>query len=110
MDEIKMFTALRPAAPDDADEIRVRARARLEAAITAVPARSPARAIATRKNRRPIVLTGAAVVVAAGAAIVVPAVLPAGHSGSYVTAAWALQPSADGTITVTINRALTHQA
>jgi hypothetical protein len=109
MDEIKMFTALRPAAPGDAEEIRQRARARLEAALTAMPPGSPGQAIAARKSRRPLVLAGA-VAVAAGAAVVGPAVLPASNSGSFITAAWAVQQNSDGTIKVTINRILTHQA
>jgi hypothetical protein len=33
---------------------------------------------------------------------VVPAVLPAGGAGSLVTAAWAVQRNADGTVTVTV--------
>ncbi len=110
MDEIKMITALRPTAPGDAGQACERVRGRLETAIAAAPARSPVRATSARRSRRPVVLAGIAAAVAAAAAVVVPAVLPAGNSGSFITPAWAIQRSADGTITVTINRALTHQA
>jgi hypothetical protein len=110
MDEIKMITALRPATPGDARQACERVRGRLEAAIAAAPARSPGRAISAHRSRRPVVLAGVAAAVAMGAAVVVPAVLPASRSGSFITPAWAIQRSADGTITVTINRALTHQA
>jgi hypothetical protein len=105
MDEIKLVSALRPADPADADERRQRARTRVVAAFSATTSERPA-----RKSRRPLVLTTAAVAVAASAAIVAPAVLPQGSTGSFVTAAWAVQRSSDGTITITINRTLSHQA
>jgi hypothetical protein len=107
MDEVSIFTALRPAPPADAEKTRQRARLRLDAAITA--AGSPGSARALRKRRRPVVLSAAAVAAAACAAIVVPAVLP-GSTGSFATPAWAVQRSSDGTITITIRKTLSDQA
>ena len=95
MDEITMFAEIRPAPPEEAEPIRRRARARLEEALSGRMRRS-------RSYRRPVLLAGAAAAVAIGAAIVVPAVLPAGGGGSVVTAAWAVERNADGTVTVTL--------
>jgi len=47
---------------------------------------------------------------AAGAAIAVPAVLPAGPQGSFVTSAWAVERNAHGTVTVTITKIFHDQA
>ena len=44
----------------------------------------------------------AAAAAAACAAIVAPALVPAGSPGAFVTAAWAVQPNPDGTVTVSI--------
>ena len=107
MDEITMFTAIRPAPPADAGPGAARARIRLEEAFGAAGGRrrgsgrmpaGPGRF----RFRRPALLAGAAAAAAACAAIVVPAVLPAGGAGSLVTAAWAVQRTADGTVTVTV--------
>jgi hypothetical protein len=95
MDEITMFTEIRPAPPEETEAVRGRARARLEGAL-----RGPVQP--GRRWRRPVLLAGAAAAAAACAAIVVPAILPAGSSGSVVTAAWAVQRDSDGTVTVTL--------
>jgi hypothetical protein len=120
MDEITMFAAIKPAPPAETGPVRQQARARLDAALQGPP-RAGRRHGASRRPgelrrlgsgrrpggldrfrfRRPVLLAGAAAV-AACAAIVVPAVLPAGGGGSLVTAAWAVQRNADGTITVTL--------
>lgn len=107
MDEISMFTALRPTPPDDLEQIRQRARRQLNEALTASASPSPARA--SWRNRRTGLLAGAAVAAVACASIAVPAMLP-GSAGSFVTSAWAVRRSADGTITVTIRKALRDQA
>lgn len=108
MDEITMFTAIRPAPPAEAEPTRQRARIRLEGALGATGGRrrgSDRRraGLGRFRFRRPVLLAGAAAAaVAACAAIVVPAVLPSGGAGSLVTAAWAVQRNADGTVTVTL--------
>ena len=107
MDEITMFTAIRPAPPAEAEPTCQRARIRLEGALGATGGRrrgSDRRraGLGRFRFRRPVLLAGAAAAVAACAAIVLPAVLPAGGAGSLVTAAWAVQRNADGTVTVTL--------
>ena len=107
MDEITMFTAIRPAPPAEAEPTRQRARIRLEGALGATGGRrrgSDRRraGLGRFRFRRPVLLAGAAAAVAACAAIVVPAVLPSGGARSLVTAAWAVQRNADGTVTVTL--------
>jgi len=106
MDEITMFAAIKPAPPaGEAGPIRQRVRARLEGALDAPdrrPRRPGRRAAGPGRFRRPALLAGAAAGLAVCAAIVVPAVLPAGGTGSVVTAAWAVQRHADGTVTVTL--------
>lgn len=108
MDEVSMFTALRPAPLDDASQIRERARARLDAELTAG---APAPVRAHRRRRRPLVLaaTAAAVAAAAAAAIAVPTLLPGGPR-PFITSAWAVQPGQGGAIIVTINKTLRDQA
>jgi hypothetical protein len=115
MDEITMFTTIRPAPLAEAEPIRERARARLDAALQGPP-RRPGRRYGRRygssprlrerrrlgRYRRPALLGAAAAAVAVCAAILVPAVLPAGGSGSVVTAAWAVQREPDGAVTVTL--------
>jgi hypothetical protein len=97
MDEITMFAAIKPAPPQESGPVRQRARARLEGALGAPGGRRRGR------FRKPVLLAGAAAAIAAGAAIVAPAVLPAGSSGSVVTAAWAVQRDSDGSVTVTVS-------
>lgn len=109
MDEIAMFTTIRPAPPAEAGQIRERARARLDSALGEPGGRGGRRrgsgqvAARLRSYRRPVLLACAAAGIAACAAIVVPAVLPAGGTGSVVTAAWAVQRNPDGTVTVTVS-------
>jgi hypothetical protein len=95
MDEITMFAAIKPAPPQETGLIRQRARARLEDRLRGTGFRG-------RRWRRPVLLAGAAAAIAAGAAIAVPAILPAGSHGSFVTAAWAVQRGSDGTVSVTL--------
>jgi hypothetical protein len=107
MDEITMFTALRPAPPEEVEPTRQRARIRLEGALGAPAGKrrgSGRRDAGLGRFRfpRPVLLAGAVAAAAACAAIVVPAVLPAGGAGSLVTAAWAVQRNTDGTVTVTL--------
>lgn len=99
MDEISMFTALRPSPPTDPGQIRRATRDRLDKALA--ESHRPSR---MRGRRRSIVLA-VGVAVAAGAAIVVPAVLPGGASRSFVTSAWAIQRNPNGTIKVTFDDA-----
>lgn len=106
-DEITMVTALRPDPPADAEQIRQRAGRRLEVALTAAPPCHAARPSRSRK----VIFGAAAVATAAGAAIVVPAVLP-GSAGPLVTSAWAVTRGPGGAVTVTFpfRRALRDQA
>jgi hypothetical protein len=113
MDEISMFTALRPPEPENADELARRAGARLQPVLSAPGGTSPGAAGPARRflaRRRPAVLAAGVLAAATGAAIVVPAVLPGGASGSFVTPAWAVHRKPDGTVTVTINKTLRDQA
>lgn len=98
MDEISMFATLKPSAADTS-EVRQAARTRLDKEFEA-----PHRTGRTRRHRRALMLA-AATATAAVAAIAVFGVLPGGGSGPFVTAAWAVQRNADGTITVTFKDA-----
>jgi hypothetical protein len=101
MDEITMFAELRPDRPAEAEAgtMQAAARSRLTGAIRA--AQAPLRR--TRPSR-PVLLACGAIAAAAAAAIVVPATLPAGTGGSFVTKAWAVQREPDGTIKITIEQ------
>lgn len=107
MDEITLFTALRPAQPEDAGELLEAARGRLTCAPGGPAGQSvpPGRRRRARPPRRTVLLAACATVVAACAAIVVPAVLPGRDAGSLVTAAWAVQHNPDGTLKVTFRQA-----
>jgi len=96
-DEITLVTALRPEPPADAEQIRQRAGRRLEVGLRAAPPYREARP----SRSRTLIFGAAAVATAAGAAIVVPAVLP-GSAGPLVTSAWAVTRGPDGAVTVTI--------
>jgi hypothetical protein len=108
MDEITMFAEIKPAPPEEdggSGPIRLRARARLEEALGAPGGGRrdfSRRAAGLGRFRGPVLLAGAAAAVATCAAIVVPAVLPAGSAGPLVTAAWAVQRNTNGTVTVTL--------
>jgi hypothetical protein len=106
MDVISTLTAARPAPPADAEQIRQRARGRLEATLLAA---EPHRPVRSSRSRRWMVLGAAGLTAAAGAAIAVPAVLPSG-AGPFVTKAWAVTRGPGGTVTITINQALGDQA
>lgn len=108
MDEISLFAALRPAPPADAQAIRERVRAKVATAMATSPARPSGRGLAWR-GYRSVAALGAAATVVAGAAVVVPSMLPTGNSGSFVTAAWAVERGSDGAITVSLSRTFTHQ-
>jgi len=97
MDEIAMYTALRPPAPGNAGELTGAVRRRLAGEFS-----TPRRA---RPGRRRLLLAAGAIATAAAAAIVVPAVMPGQGAGSLVTAAWAVQRNPDGTIEVTFKQA-----
>ena len=106
MDEITMYTALRPQAPGNAGELTGAARQRL-ADEFGKPHR-PGRRVLGRPvpgRRRLLLLAAGAIAVATAATIVVPAVLPGRDAGSLVTAAWAVQHNQDGTVTVTFKQA-----
>jgi hypothetical protein len=102
MDEISMFTALRPSPPADAHALRAAVRERVEGVLRgpdAVTARTPARA-----PRRRLLLAGGVITAAAAAAIVVPALLPGGANGTFVTKAWAVERNADGSVTFSVSQ------
>jgi hypothetical protein len=105
MDEITMFTEIRPAPPEETEAVRERARARLERVLGAPDGKRRGfgrQGAGTGRFRRPVLLAGVAAAAAVCAAIVVPAVLPTGSGGSVVTAAWAVQRNSDGTVAVTL--------
>lgn len=95
MDELSMFTTLRP--PQDPVDV-TGARTRLTAAIAGPPGR-PA-----HRGRR-LMMAGGLAAVAAAAAIVVPTVLPRGGGSDITNAAWAVDLTRDGTVTLTVQQA-----
>jgi hypothetical protein len=121
MDEITLFTAIQPPPPDDSEAVLDGARARLAVTVARTkraprrryPPRLPAATRprrSSRFHRRSLMLAGCAVA-AACAAIILPAVLPAGHSSPFVPSAWAVQPNPDGTVSVFISeRTVSHPA
>jgi hypothetical protein len=105
MDEITMYTALRPQAPGNAGELTEAVRQRLDREFGTPLGRDRRVPGRGRPGRRRVLLAAGAIAAAAAAAIVVPAVLPGQGAGSLVTAAWAVQHSQDGTIEVTFKQA-----
>ena len=126
MDELTLFTELKPPPPDDLAGLVARARTQLDP-VLGTPAgptvtgseppagagpdsgrairRSVARSWATlgpRHRRRRLALGLAAVAVVACAATVVPSVLLGGHSTTLTTSAYAITRGTDGTVTVSI--------
>jgi hypothetical protein len=100
MDEISMFTALRPAAPADAPAMRAAVLERVEGVLRGA---DTARARVPRRRRR--LLTAAGIVTAAAAAaIAVPAALPGGTNGTFITKAWAVERNADGSVTFSTSK------
>jgi hypothetical protein len=101
VDEIELFAELAPPPPAGAQEMQSRARARLAAVL--IRAGAPTGAVAAgRKPRRRWRRMALGIAAVACAAIVVPAVLPGSPPTSFVTKAWAVQRSADGTVTLRV--------
>ncbi|HEY3902751.1 MAG TPA: hypothetical protein VGM14_02430 [Streptosporangiaceae bacterium] len=113
MDEIELFTALRPTPDYELSGQRERARARLAGAMSESGARASARHPGRRlgglnsPTRTAFTVGGAALAVGGATvlAAVLPTVLSSGQSGSLITSAWAVQPRNDGTVKVTIKDA-----
>lgn len=105
MDEITMYTALRPQAPGNAGELTGAVRQRVAGEFGTPPRLDRLVPGRGRPGRRRVLLTAGAIAAAAAAAIVVPAVLPGRDAGSLVTAAWAVQHDKNGTIEVTFKQA-----
>jgi hypothetical protein len=107
MDEIDMFTTLRPSPPADAQAMRAAVLERVEGVLRAdgpaarLPARRPAR---MPRRRRRLLMAGGIVTAAAAAAIVVPAVFPGGTSGTFIAKAWAVERNGDGSVTFSISK------
>jgi hypothetical protein len=93
MDELSMFTDLRP--PHDPVDV-TGARTRLTAAIAGKPGRP------THRTRW--LVTAAVATSAAAAAIVVPTVLPRSGGSEVTHAAWTVDLKSDGTVTLTIQQ------
>ena len=108
MDEITLFTELKPSPPAGAEAARLRDRARARLTGTLDPSGAPAGAGPGTGRRYPrrrrIVLGAVAVATAAAAAVVVPTVLPGGGTPALTTRAWAVEPGGDGTVRVTIRQ------
>lgn len=112
MDEIELFTALRPTPATELSGQRERARARLASAMSGsgarVSARHPGRRLGGLNPPARTAFTIGGAALAVGSATVLAAVLPgllsSGPSG-LITSAWAVQPRKDGTVKVTIKDA-----
>jgi hypothetical protein len=103
MDQVALFSDVRPAPPADDDVAMVcdRTRDRVAAAFQDPPRR--------RRRRLAFALTGGGVLAAGAAATAVTlltgnAAPPASSLRSFVTAAYTVRPHQDGTITVTIKQ------
>ena len=101
MDEISMFTMLRPSAPADPLAAREATRQQLDDVFRAPAETAAVRPQARRRHR--MLAAGGVIMAAAAAAIVVPAVLPSSATGTFVTKAWAVERQQDGTVTVSYN-------
>jgi hypothetical protein len=108
MDEISMFTTLRPGAPADAVAAREAARKQLADVLSAPDATAAVRLRARRRHR--MLAVSGMITAAAAAAIVVPAVLPGSATGTFVAKAWAVERNQDGTVTVSFNEVATDSA
>jgi hypothetical protein len=95
MDEIGLFTALRPDPPADGGVAVAAARNRIVAAFG-----EPSGPARNRSRRKKLALAGGLVTGAAAAAIVVPVMLSPGDGGILGTNAWAVDRNPDGTVTV----------
>jgi hypothetical protein len=104
MDEIKLFTSLKPDVPGDMEFSQMGAGARRQV-VAAIRRRG-------RKWQMPMLAGGLTALVAGAAAAVVvltsggtPAPAPARqHYGTVVTAAWTVKENTDGTVTVEIRQ------
>lgn len=114
MDEISMFTELRPAPPSDADADAIRAvvRERLTSVLSEADPAAHARRPQGRRSsagprrspvRRRVLIGGGLVAAATAAAIVVPALLP-GAGNTVMAKAWAVERNSDGTVTVAVSQ------
>lgn len=101
MDEISMFTALRPGVPADIARAREAARKQL---VDVLGAPAVATTVAPQPARRHRMLAvGGVITAAAAAALVVPAMLPGSATGTFITKAWAVERRPDGTVTVSFH-------
>jgi len=105
MNEISMFTSLRPGAPADALAMREAARERLAGVLSAPDATAAVRPRARRRHR--MLAAGGMITAAAAAAIVVPAVVPGSATGTFVTKAWSVERNQDGTVTASFHEVVT---
>jgi hypothetical protein len=105
VDEITMFTALRPSPPAGVNAMRAAVLERVEDVVRAAGPAAPARPRRTRvPRRRHCLLAAGGIVTAAAAAIVVPAVLPGGSNSAIVTRAWAVERNTDGSVTFSVSK------
>jgi hypothetical protein len=95
MDEIGMFTALRPQ-PGPLDISR--ARDRVAATITGAPDRRRV------SHTRRFAIAGGLAAAGAAAAIMVPAALPNGDGGAFTGTAWAVDNQPNGTVTISLKQ------
>jgi hypothetical protein len=100
MDEITLYTALRPQAPDNAGELTGAVRQRLAGEFG--PAERRAR---HRPGRRRLLVAAGAIAAAAAAAIAIVQAGPGRDTGQVVTAAWVVKHNANGTVKITLKQA-----
>ncbi len=106
MDEITMYTALRPQAPGNAGELTGAVRQRVAGEFGPPPRRGRRVPGRGRPGRRRLLLAAGAVAAAAAAAIaIVQAAGPERGTGQFVTAAWVVRHNANGTVKVTLKQA-----
>lgn len=105
MDEISMFTTLRPGELADAVAMREAARKQFAGVLSAPDAIAAVRPRARRRHR--MLAVGGMITAAAATAIVVPAVLPGTATGTFITKAWAVERHQDGTLTVSFDEVAT---
>jgi hypothetical protein len=100
MDEITMYTALRPQAPGNAGELTGAVRRRLAGEFG-----TPPRRIRRLPGRPRLLLAAGAITAAAAAAIAIVQAGPGRNTGQFVTAAWVVKHNANGTVKVTLKQA-----
>jgi len=106
VDEITMFTALRPSPPAGVNAMRAAVLERVEGVLRDADPAAPARPRRTRVPRRwhRLLVAGGIITAAAAAALVVPALLPGGTNGTIITKAWAVERNADGSVTFSVSK------